>query len=54
MGTYESLGGTDMYSCQSELAISRAYGKAGYLIADLGRPIIEHLGNGRSKTKETF
>lgn len=54
MGPYADLGGTDMYACQSELAISRAYAKAGYYIADLGRPIIEHLGHGRSKTKEAF
>lgn len=54
MGSYAALGGTDMYACQSELAISKKYLAAGYRIADLGRPIIEHLGHGRSKTKEQF
>jgi hypothetical protein len=54
MGSYASLGGTEMYACQSELTISKKYLAAGYRIADLGRPIIEHLGHGRSKTKEKF
>lgn len=54
MGSYAALGGTDMYACQSELAISKKYLEAGYRIADLGRPIVEHLGHGRSKTKEKF
>ena len=35
MGSYASLGGTDMYACQSELAISKKYLAAGYRIADL-------------------
>jgi len=53
MGPY-AQGGLNMWACQSELALSRLYLKAGYRIADLGRPIIEHLGHGRSKTKEEF
>lgn len=53
MGPYAQVG-TDMYACQSELALSKKYLAAGYRIADLGRPIIEHLGHGRSKTKEQF
>lgn len=53
MGPYAQVG-TDMYACQSELALSKKYLAAGYRIADLGRPIIEHLGHGRSKTKEKF
>lgn len=53
MGPYAQAG-TDMYACQSELALSKKYLAAGYRIADLGRPIIEHLGHGRSKTKEQF
>ena len=53
MGPYAQVG-TAMYACQSELALSKQYLAAGYRIADLGRPIIEHLGHGRSKTKEQF
>jgi hypothetical protein len=51
MGPY-AQGGLNMWACQSEQELSRRYLKAGYRIADLGRPIIEHLGHGRSKTKE--
>jgi hypothetical protein len=53
MGPY-AQGGLNMWACQSEHELSRRYLKAGYRIADLGRPIIEHLGHGRSKTKENF
>ena len=53
MGPYAQVG-TAMHACQSELALSKQYLAAGYRIADLGSPIIEHLGHGRSKTKEAF
>jgi len=53
MGPY-AQGGLNMWACQSEHELSRRYLKTGYRIADLGRPIIEHLGHGRSKTKENF
>ena len=53
MGPYAQVG-TAMYACQSELALSKQYLAAGYRIADLGHPIIEHLGHGRSKAKEKF
>jgi hypothetical protein len=53
MGPYAQVG-TEMTACLAERELSKLYLAAGYRIADLGRPIIEHLGAGRSKTKEAF
>jgi hypothetical protein len=52
MGTYASLAGQIVPGCLNEQAISRAYRSHGYIIADIGRVIARHIGNGRSRASE--
>jgi hypothetical protein len=52
MGSYASLAGAIVPGCLNEQTISIKYREAGYVIADLGRTVVRHIGHGRSRASE--
>jgi hypothetical protein len=54
MGTYAALAGQISPGCLNERNISEKYREAGYIIADIGRVIVRHIGSGRSRALEAL
>jgi hypothetical protein len=52
IGSYGSCAPFSVHPLTHEAAISRRYLDMGYRIADLGRPIVTHTGEARSRTSE--